>query len=82
MNTPINLDEVIAQYATTSFDDSTSLLSAGLDSLSLLRLAASVVTDEDAEIDASRLVELRTIGDLKDWVAEIAGRPSLRVSQA
>ena len=67
----LDLNPLIARYATVAFDDSTSLLEAGLESLSLLRLAVEVATDEDAEIDASRLVDVRTVGDLKVWLREL-----------
>ncbi len=72
MSAHTDLDAVIARHATTGFDDSTLLLDAGLESLSLLRLAAEVAVDDDAEIDASRLVDLRTVGDLKQWLGEVA----------
>lgn len=72
VTTPPDLDTAIAKYATAVFDDSTPLLDAGLESLSLLRLAVEVATDEDAEIDATRLVGLATVGDLKTWLGEIA----------
>jgi aryl carrier-like protein len=69
-------DATIARYASTAFDDDTPLLEAGLESLSLLRLAVEAATDDDAEIDATRLVDLRTVGDLKSWLGELraAGR--------
>ncbi|GAA3266023.1 MULTISPECIES: acyl carrier protein [Dactylosporangium] len=69
--TTLDLDPMIARYATVAFDDSTPLLEAGLESLSLLRLAVEVATDENAEIDASRLVDVRTVGDLKVWLREL-----------
>lgn len=68
-----DLDSVIARYASTDFDDSTPLLEAGLESLALLRLAVEVATDDDAEIDATRLVDLRTVGDLKGWLRDLEG---------
>jgi aryl carrier-like protein len=67
----VDLDGVIARYATTEFDDSTPILEAGLESLSLVRLAVEVATDEEAEIDATRLVDVTTIGDLKTWLREL-----------
>ena len=72
----LDLDATIARYATFTFDDSTSLLDAGLESLALLRLAVEVATDEDAEIDASRLVDLHTVADLKEWLQDLI--PSAR----
>lgn len=68
-DTMLDLDATIARFATFSFDDSTPLLDAGLESLSLLRLAVEVAADDDAEIDASRLVDLHTVGDLKGWLS-------------
>jgi acyl carrier protein len=67
----LDLDATIARYATFTFDDSTPLLDAGLESLSLLRLAVDVASDDDAEIDATRLVDLRTVGDLKQWLSHL-----------
>jgi len=76
------LDAAIAKYATASFDDSTPLLEAGLESLSLLRLAVDVATDDSSEIDATRLVGLRTVGDLKAWLSSMmpvdAGEAGIR----
>jgi hypothetical protein len=72
MTAPLDLDSTIARYATVSFDDSTPLLEAGLESLSLLRLAVEVAADDDTEIDATRLVDVQTVGDLKAWLAGIA----------
>jgi hypothetical protein len=71
-DTRLDLDTAIARYATFAFDDSTPLLDAGLESLALLRLAVDVATDEDAEIDASRLVDLHTVADLKGWLHDLA----------
>jgi hypothetical protein len=71
-DTLLDLDATIARYATFAFDDSTPLLDAGLESLALLRLAVDVATDSDAEIDASRLVDLHTVADLKGWLRDLA----------
>ncbi|OPF83921.1 hypothetical protein VT50_0202925 [Streptomyces antioxidans] len=70
MITPTDLDSRIAQYATAEFVDSTLIQEAGLESLSLLRLAVEVA-DEDAEIDAVGLVDVRTVGDLKVWLISL-----------
>ncbi|PZG02536.1 phosphopantetheine-binding protein [Micromonospora deserti] len=72
MKTAADLDEMIAKYASVGFTDATPLLEAGLESLSLLRLAVETAADDDAEIDATRLVDLRTVGDLKQWLSELA----------
>jgi acyl carrier protein len=67
----LDLNATIARYATFTFDDSTRLLDAGLESLALLRLAVEVASDDDAEIDASRLVDLHTVADLKGWLTDL-----------
>jgi len=71
-----DLDALIARYASIAVTDSTPLLEAGLESLSLLRIAVEVAADDDAEIDATGLVDLRTVGDLKTWLGTLfaAGR--------
>jgi acyl carrier protein len=70
-DTMVDLDATIARYATFAFDNSTPLLDAGLESLALLRLAVEVAADDDAEIDATRLVDLHTVGDLKEWLSDL-----------
>lgn len=69
---PVDLDSAIAKYATSGFDDSTPLLDAGLESLSLLRLAVETATDTDAEIDATSMAGLCTVGELKAWLRELS----------
>jgi len=69
-----DLDMAIATYASVVVDDSPPLLEAGLESLSLLRLAVEVARDDDAEIDATGLVDLRTVGDLKEWLRALAAK--------
>jgi hypothetical protein len=76
MTAQLDLDSTIAKYATATFEDSTTLLDAGLESLSLLRLAVEVATDDDAEIDATQLVDIHTVGQLKTWLVGLAaGQP-------
>ncbi|MGI5519925.1 acyl carrier protein [Micromonospora sp. CA-259024] len=67
-----DFDARIARYATGSFDDSTPLPQAGIDSLALLRLAVESAAASDTEIDASQLVTLRTVGDVKFWLRDLA----------
>lgn len=67
-----DLNALIARYTSVGFDDVTPLLEAGLESLSLLRLAVDVATDDDAEINATQLVDLRTVADLKAWLLALA----------
>jgi Phosphopantetheine attachment site len=75
-DTTLDLDATIARYATFAFDDTTPLLDAGLESLALLRLAVDVASDDEAEIDASRLVDLHTVADLKGWLMDMV--PTVR----
>ncbi|MBM0274285.1 phosphopantetheine-binding protein [Micromonospora tarensis] len=75
-STLADFDAAIATYAIGSFDDTTLLPEAGIDSLSLLRLAVRFAGTEDAEIDAARLVEIRSVGDLKAWLHQLASTPS------
>lgn len=77
-DTMVDLDATIARYATFTFDDSTPLLDAGLESLALLRLAVEVAADDDAEIDATRLVDLRTVADLKEWLRDLSSTGGVR----
>ncbi|TDP92854.1 phosphopantetheine-binding protein [Labedaea rhizosphaerae] len=72
MTAQLDLDSRIARYATAAFDDDTSVMDAGLESLSLLRLAVEVAADDDAEIDATRMAGVRTIGELKQWLGDLA----------
>jgi hypothetical protein len=72
MEATVNLDVVIGRFAAFAFNDSTQLAAAGIESLAMLRLAVEVATDGDAEIDASGLAGLRTVGDLKRWLGALA----------
>jgi acyl carrier protein len=77
-DTMVDLDATIARYATFTFDDSTPLLDAGLESLALLRLAVEVADDDDAEIDATRMVDLHTVADLKEWLRDLNSTGGVR----
>ena len=68
----MDLDKMIAEHATAAFEDSTPLLVAGLESLSILRLVVAAAADDGAEIDGGRLAGLRVVGDLKLWLTELA----------
>ncbi len=70
MEATVGLDAVIARHTSFPFDDSTALPAAGIESLTILRLAVQVA-DDDTEIDASALAGLRTVGDLKRWLAAL-----------
>lgn len=76
LDAPMDLDAAIAEHATGAFDDSTPLPAAGLESLAVLRLVVGFAADSDAEIDATRLADLRMVGELKAWLAELAAVPA------
>lgn len=66
-----DLDAVISRYAMWPFQDDTTLVQAGLDSLSVLRMVADLEPDPDREIGAERLVAIETVGELKTWLAAL-----------
>jgi hypothetical protein len=70
-----DLDDVIARYATEPFDDFTPIAEAGLVSISVFRVITDVVTDPGVEIDAGRLADVRSVGDLKAWLRDILAGP-------
>jgi hypothetical protein len=72
MEATADLNAVIARYSAFTFDDSTPLPAAGIESLAMLRLAVEVAADDDMEIDASALAGLHTVGDLKRWLGGLA----------
>lgn len=54
----------------------TVLAEAGLDSLTLLRgIVAVLGEDADVEVDPAGLGALRTVADLRDWLAAALARP-------
>jgi acyl carrier protein len=71
-----DLDQAIASYAVGRYNDGSSLTQAGLESLSVLRLVADVVTDPDLEIDTGHLAHVRTVGDLKGWLRGLIASPA------
>ncbi|MFC7309265.1 hypothetical protein ACFQVC_34285 [Streptomyces monticola] len=71
--TPTGLDAVISAYATGEFDDSTLLAEAGVASLAVLRIVIDVLPDPSLELDTESLATVRTVGDLKQWLAALPG---------
>ncbi len=70
----MDVDEVIARYAVGRVTDGTSLVHAGLDSLAVLRIVVAYA-DPGQEIAATRLPSVRTVGDLKAWLADLTPVP-------
>jgi hypothetical protein len=66
-------DGVIARYAVGEFDDTTPLRAVGLESLSVLRIVADLLTDPEAQVWPERLATVWTVGDLKAWLGELTG---------
>lgn len=75
----VDVDEVIARHAVGRVTDGTSIVHAGLDSLAILRIVVAVA-DPGQEIAVTRLPSVRTVGDLKAWLADLG--PSARSDPA
>jgi acyl carrier protein len=76
MPSAAELDDAIAKVATKEFTDTSTLPEAGIQSLSLLRLVVDLLPDDDAEIDVTKLGQIKTVGDLKAWLVELVGTAS------
>lgn len=76
MPSAAELDDAIAKVATKEFTDASTLPEAGIQSLSLLRLVVDLLPDDDAEIDVTKLGQIKTVGDLKAWLVELVGTAS------
>ena len=63
-----DFDAIIARYAIGDFTDDSPLTDVGVDSLSVLRMAAELATDPAQPVWPERLARLRTVGDLKAWL--------------
>ncbi|MFM9368732.1 phosphopantetheine-binding protein [Streptomyces sp. Da 82-17] len=62
---------VISRHVRVPFTASSSLAEAGIDSLSVLRIAGEIIPDPDAEIDPSGLAAVRTVGELQEWLGSL-----------
>jgi len=69
----LDLDEAISAYATGEFEDTTPLAEAGVASLAVLRIVVDVLPDPSLELDTESLATVRTVGDLKQWLATLPG---------
>lgn len=65
------LDRLIAAYAGGPFNDSTKLAEAGVVSLAVFRIIADLGPSTGVEINAERLADVHTIGDLKAWLWDL-----------
>ncbi|MBF6049568.1 acyl carrier protein [Streptomyces sp. NRRL B-1677] len=59
---------VIRRHVRVPFENHSLLAEAGLDSLSVLRIASELIPDPDQEIDPTGLAAVRTVGDLRQWL--------------
>lgn len=55
------------------FTENSRLAEVGLDSLTLVSMAVACAPDTDQEIDAGALAQLRTVGELRQWLRALAG---------
>ncbi|MDM4784263.1 MULTISPECIES: acyl carrier protein [unclassified Micromonospora] len=66
-----DIDDLIARHAVGRFDDDTTLAAAGIGSLTILRMAVEAAPDDGTEIDASRLADVHTVGNLRVWLRDL-----------
>ncbi|MFF5261700.1 acyl carrier protein [Actinomadura viridis] len=66
-----DIEEVIARHAVGELDDDTPLAAAGIESLALLRIVVEAAPDTDMEIDTARLIDVHTVGELRNWLLEM-----------
>ncbi|MEV1026128.1 hypothetical protein [Streptomyces sp. NPDC050264] len=72
-NATAGLDGAICAYATGEFEDTTPLAEIGVTSLAVLRVVIDVLPDPSLELDTGSLATVRTVGDLKQWLATLPG---------
>jgi aryl carrier-like protein len=73
MSVTPDFDELIAQYAAGPFTDESSLIDAGLVSLSIFRIVGELKPDPGVEIDIEGLAGVHTVADLKAWLRPLVG---------
>ncbi|WP_309237888.1 type I polyketide synthase [Streptomyces albidus (ex Kaewkla and Franco 2022)] len=62
---------VLREHARTShteFTDSSLLSDIGIDSLARLQIVVKLASDHNYEVEAEELAELRTVGELRNWL--------------
>lgn len=57
-----------ARNPQTEFTNSSLLSEIGIDSLARLQITVKLASDHDYDVDAEELAELRTVGELRDWL--------------
>ncbi|WP_197287468.1 phosphopantetheine-binding protein [Streptomyces apocyni] len=72
------VNSAIAEFVRMPFTSASDLAEIGLDSLSIIRIVADVLPDADQEIDAGELADLRTVGQLQDWLGRLVAPGSAR----
>jgi aryl carrier-like protein len=71
------LRTLLDEFASGDFTAESLLADLGMDSLSLVRTVVRYVPDEDQEIDAGALGEVRTVGQLQAWLDSLTtGQPA------
>jgi acyl carrier protein len=66
------IDNIVRRYAVASFNDTSTLTDAGLESMSVVRIIVDLNFDPAIEIDMAHFAELRTVTDLKRWLSSLA----------
>jgi acyl carrier protein len=75
MTTSSDVRRVIARRTgEQDFPWNSPLAALGIDSLLLLRIIADLVSDPDVTIDPATLVDVVTIGDLREFLADLTAQ--------
>ncbi|UYQ66070.1 beta-ketoacyl synthase N-terminal-like domain-containing protein [Streptomyces peucetius] len=61
-------DWVLREHARTSYDDDSTLVDVGIDSLAKLRIIVELSEQTGREVDPEELGGLRTVGALRGWI--------------
>jgi acyl transferase domain-containing protein len=67
-------DWVLREHARTSFDDDSTLVDVGIDSLAKLRIIVELSEQTGREVDPEELGGLRTVGALRQWIQAMEAR--------
>ncbi|MGW7467920.1 beta-ketoacyl synthase N-terminal-like domain-containing protein [Streptomyces xantholiticus] len=61
-------DWVLREHARTTYDDDSTLVDVGIDSLAKLRIIVELSQQTGHEVDPEELGGLRTVGALREWI--------------
>ncbi|MFF3287033.1 beta-ketoacyl synthase N-terminal-like domain-containing protein [Streptomyces sp. NPDC003023] len=67
-------DWVLREHARTSYDENSTLVDVGIDSLAKLRIIVELSQQTGREVDPEELGGLRTVGALREWIHAMEAR--------